>query len=59
MQPAASLASVRAIQTVSGSTPVYNFVMNFKFTYAPKTAENPTGATTATSSTSTAGTAKP
>ena len=38
--------------------PVYKFNMNFKFSYAPKTAENPGGATT-TTGTSTAGTAKP
>jgi Tfp pilus assembly protein PilN len=37
-------------QTVTGKTPVYNFVMNFKFTYAPK-GEAAAGAATGTAGT--------
>jgi len=38
-------------QTVSGKTPVYNFVMNFKFTYAPKGEAGAAGAATGTAGT--------
>ena len=38
-------------QTVTGKTPVYTFVMNFKFTYAPKGEAGAAGAATGTAGT--------